>query len=99
MYPNPIPENPGCLSVLVHAGSVRPTMDCITLKDGSKLAVPSVGTRDPDVWCHVLWFKGRAYTATLKCDLLSHRPQFEELCEHFDMHPDFWAPIMPVAQT
>ena len=60
----------GALSRRVHAGSMPSDQGC-------------VGTNDPEVWWHLLWFDGQLWAAELKSDVLRHVPSYEELRSHF----------------
>lgn len=59
----------GCVSRRVHPGT-PPKQGC-------------VGTNDPAVWRHLLWFDGKVYAAETKSDIVSHVPTFPELVCHF----------------
>ncbi|MBI5689283.1 MAG: hypothetical protein HZC55_04240 [Verrucomicrobia bacterium] len=103
MVPNPIPHAPGCLSIRLEPGrrSAQPAAtEYVPFKYGKFIPVlGTVSTAHPATYGHVLWFGGRAYAATLLCDVLNHRPQFSELAAHFDLHPEMWTPVKaPAAQ-
>jgi hypothetical protein len=61
----------GALSVRIHSGSYPND-------------VGSVGTNDPAIWRHLLWFDGEIWAAELLSDALNHVPTYEELRSHFD---------------
>ena len=98
MLPNPIPQEPGLLSVLVRPGKWHTSTGggSITFAGKSLPFLGSVGTNFPAVWRHVIWWDGKAYEAKLKCDLPGYNGSYEILREHFERHPHVWSPVMPV---
>lgn len=65
----------GALSKLIHPGSFPAS---------SKLGGTTIGTNDPAIWQHLLWFDGTVWAAELKSDVLRHVSTLEELRSHFD---------------
>lgn len=104
MVPNPIPLEPGCLSILLHPGSFPPAIKFLPVVPKpvaflSKKIVPvmgAVGTNDPAVWREIIWWDGRAFTAKLLCDIPGHYSTFETLKDHFERHPQVWEPLTSV---
>jgi hypothetical protein len=102
MRPNPIPQEPGCLSVLLHPGTF-PTQICFeafTFVAGKIIpkgipVIGSIGTNDPAIWRHVIWWGGRAFEAKLKSDLSGYHASFESLRDHYLQHPDVWTEVAP----
>lgn len=66
----------GSLNVCIHAGS---------FPESSKVGGWTIGTDDPSIWQHLMWFDGQFWAAELKSDTERQRPAtFEELKMHFD---------------
>ena len=103
MVPYPIPDEPGCLSVLLHAGTfpsaVHLSFFPIVAGKVAKKGIPligTVGTNDPAIWRHVIWWGGRAFEAKLKCDVSGYHTSFESLKSHYDQHPEVWTAVPAV---
>ena len=90
MFPTPtLPDEPGCLCVLIHAGTFPALTGPCTLTYGGQTFQATVGTNDPSVWRCTVWVGGTVYVAELKSDVPTP-PNLTELMMHLAEHHDLW---------